>query len=120
MAEKDPWSVYYARGRPGSEWILVVKDEYSGKLFGYTLVVKTLALVMQVLRRFEAWTARKYGLHVAIIRHDNDTSVVAFQFNAETEYQRWAADSGIEIELPPTYTHQPNGGAERAGREVIE
>jgi hypothetical protein len=28
-------------------------------------------------------------------------------------------EEGIELELSPSYTHEPNGGFERAGQEVI-
>lgn len=31
----------------------------------------------------------------------------------------WCRDEGIEIELTPTSTHEPNGASERGGQELI-
>ena len=36
-----------------------------------------------------------------------------------TEYEHWIHEEGIDDELTLTYTYKPNGGAERAGQEVI-
>ncbi len=37
-----------------------------------------------------------------------------------TRYENWCTELGIDLELTPSYTHEPNGGIERAGKEVIE
>ena len=39
--------------------------------------------------------------------------------NGATRYEHWAEEEGIELEVSPSYTHEPNGGAERAGQELI-
>ena len=101
-----------------SSWLLVIKDEFSGKLFGYDLVHKDHQAVFGTLESFDAWTRRQYNLAVCKIKHDNDKSVIPI--NGTSGYQAWADTMGIELELSPTYTHEPNGGAERAGKEVIE
>ena len=63
---------------------------------------------------------RQYNLSIFKIRQDNESSVIPRQENQTSEYQRWAEREGIDLELTPPYTHQPNGSIERAGREIIE
>jgi hypothetical protein len=113
------WDLFdYPNAYNGAKWLLVIKDEYSGKLFGYVLWSKTLIDVFNSVTQFERWTKRQYGLSVSYIKHDNEKAVIAI--NGTTTYEKWAHHEGIELELAPTYTHEPNGAAERAGKEVIE
>ena len=93
--------------------MLVIKDEYSRKLFRNLLNSKALAGVQKVLREFDSWVKRQYGLTICVIKNDNDTSVIAI--HGSTAYQRWAKEEGIVLELSPTYTHESNGAAKRAG-----
>jgi hypothetical protein len=60
---------------------------------------------------------RQFGLTICKIRQDNDTSIIAL--NGVSNYEIWAQEEGIELELSSTHTHEPNGGSERAGQEVI-
>jgi hypothetical protein len=112
------WDLFdFPRGYDGAQWLLLIKDEYSGKIFGSYLKEKALTEVFITIHRFESWVRRQYRLAICKIRQDNDTSVIAI--NGETEYQRWAKEEGIDLELTPTHTSEPNGGSERAGQEVI-
>ena len=113
------WDLFdYPQGIDGSNWVLVIRCEYSGKLWVFVLKTKTLEEVFTVLENFERWVKRQYGLMICVIRQDNDTGTIAF--NGETRYQRWIIEQGIVLELPPSHTHEPNGGVERAGKEIIE
>lgn len=112
------WDLFdYPRAFDGSRWLLVIKDEFSGKLFAFPLVKKDLANVFTTIRNFESWVHRQYGLDVCKIRQDNDTSVIGIK--GYTEYEIWAQECGIDLEPTPEHTSEPNGGAERAGKELI-
>ena len=52
------------------------------------------------------------------MKYDQEKAVIAIRGN--TVYEYWCAEEGIELELSPSYTHEPNGGSERAGQEVID
>jgi hypothetical protein len=113
------WDLFdFPLGYDGSNWLLMIIDEYSGKFFGFPLKTKSLPDVFRSIRYFEQWVNRQYGLSICKLKHDNETAVIAI--NGWSHYQRWAQEQGIDLELAPTYTHEPNGTAERAGREVIE
>jgi hypothetical protein len=101
----------------GSSWMLMIKDEYSGKLYPFDLKSKAQSEVYPTIRRFERWVKRQYGLSICKLRHDGDKSVIAI--NGKSQYQLWAEQEGIDLEVTPSYTHEPNGAAERAGQEVI-
>jgi hypothetical protein len=52
-----------------------------------------------------------------MLKHDQEKAVIAIQ--GSTAYEKWALEEGIELELTPSHTHEPNGGPERAGQEII-
>jgi hypothetical protein len=91
----------------------VIKDEYSGKLYGFCLVNKLGAEITRVLMSFESFTKRQYRLSICVFKHDNDTLVIAIY--GYTAYKIWTDAKGIEKELSPTNTHESNGGAKRVG-----
>jgi hypothetical protein len=107
----------FERGYNGTKYLFLIKDEYSGKLFGFTLINKEGAIIFRTVKGFERWVRRQYSLSICVIKHDNDTSVIYWE--GATEYMRWAKDEGIELELSLTYTHESNRLIERAGQEVI-
>ena len=112
------WDLFdFKEGYDGSSWLLVIKDEFSGKLFGHALKSKALLGIHHIIRELDNWVKRQYGLSICVLKHDNDTAVIARK--GMTTYQLWAKEEGITLELSPTYTHESNGGAERAGQEVI-
>jgi hypothetical protein len=53
------------------------------------------------------------------IRQDNDTATISGHLFEATRFRKWVQKQVIELELVPTSTHEPNGGIERAGQEVI-
>jgi hypothetical protein len=108
----------YERGYDRSEWLLVIKDEYSRKLFVHTLMACNLVEVFSVLREFEAWVVRQFRLYICFMKHDRDRAV--FSHKGPTEYENFTKEKGITIEKTPAYTKEPNEGAEKAGQEVIE
>ena len=96
-----------------------MKDEYSKKLFVWTLKDKSLTEVLPTLVQFEAWVKRQYGLSICKIKHDSERAILSINPATETAYQAWVAEEGIDLEVSPSHTHEPNGGAERAGQELI-
>ncbi|KAM4067906.1 hypothetical protein HRG_009757 [Hirsutella rhossiliensis] len=46
---------------------------------------------------------------------DNERALVNLPEQCDSEFQSWAKEEGIEIELPPSHTKEPTGGAERPG-----
>ena len=112
------WDLFdYPKGYDGSQWLLVMKDDYSGKLWSFPIASKAHTQLFSIIRSFERHVHRRYNLHLNVLKHDGEKGVIAIQ--GMTEYQRWAHDEGIEVQLSPPYTHEPNGGPERAGQEVI-
>jgi hypothetical protein len=104
-------------GRGGELWMLLIKEYYSGKLFVYTLQGKTQAEILRILTNFSSWVRNQYKLRICKISQDNDTATLPWR--GSSEYERWAIDEGVDIERVPPYTHEPNGAAERAGKELI-
>ena len=58
-------------------YTLILKDEYSGKLFATCLTTKTLQAVSSVLRNFDTWVQRQYRLKVCKIGQDAEAAVVS-------------------------------------------
>jgi hypothetical protein len=112
------WDLFdFPRGYNGAQWLLVLKDEYSGKLFGYVLMSKSLNNVFWSIKDFESRAKRQYGLAICKLKHDQEKGVIGI--NGWTKYELWAKEEGIDLELSPSFTHEPNGASERAGQEVI-
>jgi len=55
----------------------VIKDEFSGKLFGHALKSKALLGIHHIIRELDNWVKRQYGLSICVLKHDNDTAVIA-------------------------------------------
>ena len=64
---------------------------------------------------FKARVKRQYRLHVCKIRLDNERSLINLPNQRPSDFQTWATDQGIDLEVPPLYTKEPTGGAERPG-----
>nr|XP_036576325.1 reverse transcriptase domain protein [Colletotrichum truncatum]KAF6783050.1 reverse transcriptase domain protein [Colletotrichum truncatum] len=112
------WDLFdYPTSFDKNRWLLVIKDEYTGRLFAFPRVSKSHTFVFDALRHFERWVARQRGVTLCKLRQDVERAVIAI--NGMTEYQLWAQHNGIEIEETPPYTKEPNGGGERAGQELI-
>ncbi|RYO77619.1 hypothetical protein DL764_010202 [Monosporascus ibericus] len=112
------WDYFdYPVGFDGSRWLLVIKDEYSGKLFAFPTADRLGETTFRLIRDFEHWVRRQYRLPICKIKQDNDTGTIAI--NGLTNYQVWCIEEGIELETAPPYTKEPVGGSERAGQELI-
>ncbi|KAL0934533.1 reverse transcriptase domain protein [Colletotrichum truncatum] len=116
--DRVSWDLFdYPTSFDKNRWLLVIKDEYTGRLFAFPRVSKSHTFVFDALRHFERWVARQRGVTLCKLRQDVERAVIAI--NGMTEYQLWAQHNGIEIEETPPYTKEPNGGGERAGQELI-
>lgn len=107
----------FPKGQFGDRWLLVIKEEYSGKLEATPLPDKSLASTLPIIQEYESRVTRQYRLAIVAIRQDQDTGTIAI--NGESAFQRWCKELGIQNELTPTSTHEPNGGSERAGKEIV-
>lgn len=105
--------VDFPRGYDGTNWLLVIKDEYSGKLFGFPSPDKSGASTLAIITNFESWVRRQFRLSICKIRQDGDTGAISQGFNPKS-FQLWAERDGIGLEISPPETHEPNGGVERA------
>jgi hypothetical protein len=119
------WDLFdYPEGIEGALWLLIIKDEWSDAYFVKALQNKTLTSILEAIRNFESFVRRHYKLLICRIRQDNDTATIARKDGtlssiALTRYEKWAEEMGIILEPTPSYTHEPNGTAERAGKEII-
>jgi hypothetical protein len=107
----------YPEGYNGTQWLMVVKDEYSGYLWCQPLPDKHGTTVFNAIYYYEAWVRRQFGVAICILKSDNERSVLP----ADDEWSRlsgWTAEQGIVLELSPSETHEPNGIIERANQEV--
>ncbi len=97
----------------GHKYTLAFKDEYSGAIVITTLPSKTMFL--KSVQEFEARVKRQWGLSVNMWRLDYDAVLISTETQKRREFETWSVREGIEVETPPPYTTEPNGGAERAG-----
>ncbi|KAJ6437605.1 reverse transcriptase family protein [Purpureocillium lavendulum] len=97
----------------GHRYILLITDEFSGMMFSWSLSSKTET--GGIIMEFEARIKRHTGASICKIRIDNERSVINLPLQTISEFQRWAKEEGIDIELPPSNTKEPTGGAERPG-----
>jgi hypothetical protein len=114
------WDLFdFPTGLERAEWLLLIKDDFSGKPFVFVIPRKTAATVIPILISFIKWVKRQFGLTVCKVRQDGDTGSLGINPNGETQWTLYAKEEGIELEVSPPDTHEPNGGAERAGQEII-
>jgi hypothetical protein len=104
-------------GRLHEKWSMIIKEDFSGKLFNNNLQNKNLNEIMKTITDFRVWVKNKYGLTIVEIHQDNDTATTPWR--GQSRFEEWATEEGITIRRPPPYTHEPNGSAERAGQELI-
>lgn len=65
------WDFFdFLRGLEGSQWLLVIKDEYSGMLYFILLRYKSKEEVFPTFREFISLVKIQYGLLVCKIRLD--------------------------------------------------
>ncbi|KAL2122403.1 hypothetical protein VTJ04DRAFT_2858 [Mycothermus thermophilus] len=114
--------VEYPPGYNGANYLLGIKDEYSGKIWVFPLRNKEGRTILEKLSEFELWVRRQFGLSICKIRQDRDTGTLGINADelheVQTAFVRWAREKGIELEPTPPNTHEPNGGSERAGQEI--
>jgi hypothetical protein len=112
------WDLFdMPRGRIGEQWLLIIKDDFSGKIHLYVITTKGIFEIMRVFRHFASWVYTQYHLKIAKVRQDNDQSTLPWR--GTSEFIDWCYDEGMDIEPSPPHTHEPNGAAERAGQEVV-
>jgi len=94
-------------------YAMTITDEFSGFIWVFTMAHKSDS--SKIIIDFEVWVKRQFGLSICKIRMDNERTLVNLPNQHPSAFQLWATEDGIDLELPPPYTKQPNGGAERSG-----
>ncbi|KAK4078062.1 hypothetical protein Purlil1_12083 [Purpureocillium lilacinum] len=94
-------------------YVLLATDEFSGMMFSWSMASK--AEVSRIIKNFEARIKRHTGASICKIRIDSERTIINLPYQKHSEFQVWAAEAGIDIELPPSHTKEPTGGAERPG-----
>jgi hypothetical protein len=56
--------------------MLIIKDEFSRKLFPFNLKIKALMEVYLIIRDFKHWVKRQYGLLIYKLKYNRDKSVI--------------------------------------------
>jgi hypothetical protein len=88
------WDIFhYELGFDGSEYFVLLKDEYSGKVWLKAVRQKTKGEVFSALRNFEAHVSRYYGTAICIFRSDNESAVITpeqYAATRKTEFEAWA------------------------------
>ena len=100
------------RSFSGSRYVLLLKDDYSRKMFGYFLATKS-----DVFKHFKEFTLRaeiETGEKLKCIRTDNGTEFCNKQMN------EFLAERGIKHERTVIFCPEQNGRIERSNRTVIE
>jgi hypothetical protein len=60
----------------GMKYLLVVKEEWSGKLWSVPIKTRDQIEVGDNLMRFEAFVSWHYGVQICIFRSDNEAAVI--------------------------------------------
>ena len=98
--------------------LLLIKDEFSRKLYGYILANKTEIEVLRIIRNFKYFVARQYRLLIYKIKHNNNTLIITV-FQGLIEYKKQVEAQGIELKLSLIYTYKNNGSIKYIEQEVI-
>ena len=101
----------------GINQLLVIKDEYSRKLFPFPLVQKSYTKVFNTICRFEHQVRQQYRLSICKIHYNNNRVIIPL--NSKSAYQLQVYNKGIDLELIPSYIYKPNRGVEYIGQELI-
>jgi Reverse transcriptase (RNA-dependent DNA polymerase) len=113
IASRPLWRIHFdlfqlTRSSVGFERALVIRDEYSGRIWTYSLPDKTQEEVTSTLEDFANMAKRQWSLEICVIRRDNEKAL-------GKKYAAWIKKEGIKEEPSPVYTPEPNGRAERSG-----
>jgi hypothetical protein len=113
VASRPLWRIHFdlfqlVPSSVGLERALVIRDEYSGRIWIYPLPNKTQEEVTSTLEDFANMAKRQWNLEICVIRRDNEQSL-------GKKYAAWIGKEGIQEEPSPVYTPEPNGRAERSG-----
>ena len=100
------------------EWVMTLKDDYSSMIYVLCLPNKHGTTVFNALFFFERFVRRQFGVMIRAFRMDNERAIIAVK--GLTAFEKWTITEGIATERTPSYASEPNGGAERAGKEVTE
>jgi transposase InsO family protein len=106
------------RAYNGARYAMAIMEEFTGHITVYAMVEKSDA--MGHIIDFESLLKRQLGLSISSIRLDNETSLINPPEARPSDFQRWATDEGISLELAPPHTKEPNGRAERTGGVLID
>jgi hypothetical protein len=96
---------------------MVLKCDFSSRIHTYALQGKTILEIIRVFENFASMLLTQYKLKICVIHQDNNTATLPWR--GKSRFELWTEEQGIVVERTPPYTHKPNGGAERAGQEIV-
>ena len=59
--------------------MLIIKEEYSRKLFETLLLSKSIINIFEIIRRFDNWVKCKYKLLIYILKYNNKRAIIAIK-----------------------------------------
>lgn len=113
------WDVFiYPPGYNGMEYMLLLKDDYSSKVWAFPTKTRSHHELFRLIEGFERHVQRRYGVFICCFKHDGESGLISTR--GFTEYELWCEEEGIEMEQGPAGTKEPMGGQERAGQWVVD
>ena len=96
----------------GRRYVVTFVDDHSRMLWVEALARKSD--VFGAFQRFKAAAENESGKHIQRLRSDNGGEYTSHEF------RDFLAEHGIHHEMPPPYSPQANGVAERINRTIVE
>ena len=96
----------------GRRYVVTFVDDHSRMLWVEALARKSD--VFGAFQRFKAAAENESGKHIQRLRSDNGGEYTSHEF------RDFLAEHGIHHEMPPSYSPQANGVAERINRTIVE
>lgn len=98
----------------GSKYFLSIVDDYSRKVFIYTLIIKTKGEVFDKFIEFKNLAENQTGRKIKAIRSDNGKEF------ENKKFDEYAKENGVVLQRTIAYTSEQNGVAERFNRTIME
>ena len=112
LIHSDVCGPFKVKSTGGARYFVTFVDDYSRKLWVYFISQKSQ--VLDKFRHFVQLMSNSTGQNVRTLRSDNGGEYTSKAF------QEFCSSRGIARELPPPYTPQRNGVAERRNRSLLD
>ena len=102
----------------GHRYAFVFKEWYTGLPDVATTSTKTVA--SSLVKNYCTRTERHYGIAVLKIMLDSESTLISLEGQRPREFESWAQAEGIDLQIAPIATKEPNGGVERQGGVILQ